>query len=153
MPFSSLGLNRLLMQSIRELKYAAPTPVQAEAIPVVMAGRDVIATAQTGTGKTAAFLLPILHGILARPRGSASAVIISPTRELAQQIAEVCHSLAKHAKVRLALLVGGMPMPPQERSLRMGSDIIVATPGRFLDHVRRCRRSWRSFVEVKGDTG
>ncbi len=137
MPFSSLGLNRLLLQSVRELKYAAPTPVQAEAIPAVMAGRDVIATAQTGTGKTAAFLLPILHGILARPRAGAGAVIISPTRELAQQIAEVCQTLAKHAQIKLGLLVGGMPMQPQERALRTGSDIIVATPGRFLDHMQR----------------
>src|SRR2546421_9380299 len=110
MPFDSLGLHRLLRQSIRELRYAAPTPVQAAAIPVIMAGRDVIATAQTGTGKTAAFLLPIVHGLLGRPRGPAGAVVITPTRELAQQIGDVCQSLARRSPIRLGLLVGGMPV-------------------------------------------
>jgi ATP-dependent RNA helicase RhlE len=137
MLFDSLGLHRLLQQSIRDLRYAAPTPVQAATIPVIMAGRDVIATAQTGTGKTAAFLLPILHDFLSRPGGPTGAVVITPTRELAQQIGEVCLSLARRSPIRLGLLVGGMPVPPQERVLRTGVDIVVATPGRFLDHARR----------------
>src|SRR4051794_4710084 len=118
MPFDSLGLHRLLRQGIRELHYAAPTPVQAAAIPAILAGRDLIATAQTGTGKTAAFLLPILHRLLSQPRGPAGAVVITPTRELALQIGEVCKGLPRHAPIRQGMLVGGMPMPPQERALR-----------------------------------
>src|SRR5204863_938983 len=117
--------------------YTEPTPIQSEAIPPALQGRDLIATAQTGTGKTAAFLLPILHQLLNRPRGSSQALIVTPTRELAQQIDNVCMGLAYHTPLRVALLVGGMPMGRQEKALRGGAELIVATPGRLLDHMRQ----------------
>ena len=114
MPFKSLGLHPLLVRATTELGYTEPTPVQAGAIPPALAGRDVIATAQTGTGKTAAFLLPLLHRLLDLPRGVTRALILSPTRELAEQISEVCRGLARHTKVQSTLVVGGRPMGPQE---------------------------------------
>src|SRR5438132_1189951 len=137
MPFKALGLHPVLVQATREMRYAEPTPIQAEAIPAVLAGRDVIATAQTGTGKTAAFLLPILHRLLALSRGTTRALIVTPTRELAQQIDDVCLGLAYHTPLRVGLIVGGMPMGPQERALRAGVELVVATPGRLLDHMRQ----------------
>lgn len=137
MPFKSLGLHPLLLRAVAELGYAEPTPVQAGAIPPALAGRDVIATAQTGTGKTAAFLLPVLHRLLDLPRGETRALVLSPTRELAEQISEVCRGLARHARVQSTLVVGGRPMGPQEKALRAGADVVVATPGRLLDHLQR----------------
>jgi ATP-dependent RNA helicase RhlE len=137
MPFKAMGLHPHLLQAIRDMRYVEPTPIQAEAIPAILAGRDVIATAQTGTGKTAAFLLPILNRLLDLPRGQTHALIITPTRELAQQIDEVCQGMAYHVPVRLGLLVGGTAMRPQERVLQAGADILVATPGRLLDHMRQ----------------
>jgi ATP-dependent RNA helicase RhlE len=137
MPFKSLGLHPSLVRATQDLEYKEPTPVQAGAIPPALAGRDVIATAQTGTGKTAAFLLPVLHRFIDLPRGVTRCLILSPTRELAEQIGDVCRGLARHTRVQSALVVGGRPIGPQERALRAGVDIIVATPGRLLDHLRR----------------
>jgi ATP-dependent RNA helicase RhlE len=137
MPFKSLGLHPSLVRATEDLKYEEPTPVQAGAIPPAIAGRDVIATAQTGTGKTAAFLLPVLHRLIDLPRGYTKAVILSPTRELAEQIGDVARELARHTKVQSTLVVGGRPMGPQERALRAGVDVVVATPGRLLDHLQR----------------
>ena len=137
MPFKSLGLHPLLVRATAELGYTEPTPVQAGAIPPALTGRDVIATAQTGTGKTAAFLLPVLHRLIDLPRGGTRALVLSPTRELAEQISDVCRGLAKHTKLQSALVVGGRPMGPQERALRAGVDVIVATPGRLLDHLKQ----------------
>jgi ATP-dependent RNA helicase RhlE len=137
MPFKALGLHPHLLQAIRDMRYTEPTPIQAEAIPAILAGRDVIATAQTGTGKTAAFLLPILHRLIDRPRGQTHVLIVTPTRELAQQIDDVCLGLAYHVPVRVGLIVGGAAMRPQERMLQAGADIIVATPGRLLDHMQQ----------------
>src|SRR5438309_1882810 len=137
MPFKALGLHSQLVQAIHDMRYREPTPIQAEAIPVILAGRDVIATAQTGTGKTAAFLLPILHHLLSLARGTTQALIITPTRELAQQIDDVCLGLAYHTPLRVGLLVGGSPMGPQEKALRAGVEVVIATPGRLLDHMRQ----------------
>src|SRR3954463_48557 len=136
MPFKALGLNPLLVRATREMGYPQPPPVQAQAIPAVLAGRDLIATAQTGTGKTAAFLLPIMHRLLELPRGTTHALVITPTRELAQQIDDVCLGLAYHTDLRLGLLVGGAAMGAQEKALRAGVEVVVATPGRLLDHMR-----------------
>jgi ATP-dependent RNA helicase RhlE len=136
MPFKALGLHHLLVQAVREMRYSEPTPIQLEAIPVILKGSDLIATAQTGTGKTAAFLLPILHQLLDLPRGVTRALVITPTRELAQQIDEVCLGLAYHTNLRVGILVGGTAMGPQEKALRAGVEIVVATPGRLLDHMR-----------------
>jgi ATP-dependent RNA helicase RhlE len=136
MPFKALGLHPSLVQATRDMHYAEPTPVQAQAIPAVLAGRDLIATAQTGTGKTAAFLLPVLHRLLALPRGTTRALVVTPTRELAQQIDDVCLGLAYHTPLRVGLLVGGTGMARQEKALRAGAELLVATPGRLLDHMR-----------------
>src|SRR3954471_8102223 len=137
MPFQALGLHASLVRAAKDLGYADPTPVQAGAIPPALAGRDVLATAQTGTGKTAAYLLPLLHRLLAAPRGSTRALILSPTRELAEQIEAAARDLARHTAVRPALVVGGRPIGPQERALRAGPDVVVATPGRLLDLLQR----------------
>jgi ATP-dependent RNA helicase RhlE len=135
MPFKKLGLNPHLVAATRRLQYTEPTPIQAEAIPAILAGRDLIATAQTGTGKTAAFLLPILHRLQARP-GGAPCLILSPTRELAQQIETVCRDLVQKSSIRTGLIVGGASMERQLRLLHHGFDILVATTGRLIDHLR-----------------
>jgi ATP-dependent RNA helicase RhlE len=137
MPFNALGLHPSLARAVRDLGYADPTPVQAGAIPPALAGRDVLATAQTGTGKTAAFLLPLLHRLLAAPRGSTRVLVLSPTRELAEQIEASARDLARHTAVRSALVVGGYAIGPQEKALRAGPDVVVATPGRLLDLLQR----------------
>jgi len=137
MPFKNLGLHPLLVRTTGELGYKEPTPVQAGAIPPALTGQDVLATAQTGTGKTAAFLLPILHRLIGQPTGAIRVIIVSPTRELAEQIEEACRGFAKHTQVRSALVVGGRPMGSQERALRAGTEIVVATPGRLLDHMQQ----------------
>ncbi|MGL6094349.1 MAG: DEAD/DEAH box helicase, partial [Fimbriiglobus sp.] len=135
MPFKLLGLHPSLVRAVKDLGYVEPSPVQAGAIPPALAGRDVLATAQTGTGKTAGFLLPILHRLIPLARGTPRAVVVSPTRELAGQIEDSCRGLAQHTPIRSALLVGGRPIGPQEKALRAGPDVIVATPGRLLDHM------------------
>ena len=137
MPFKALGLHPSLVQATREMRYVEPTSIQADAIPAILAGRDLIATAQTGTGKTAAFLLPILHQLIHLPRGTTRALVITPTRELAQQIDEFCLGLAYHTPIRVGLLVGGAAMGPQEKALRAGVELVIATPGRLLDHMRQ----------------
>jgi ATP-dependent RNA helicase RhlE len=101
MPFKMLGLAPPLVRATREMGYTEPTPIQAKAIPAVLAGRDLVATAQTGTGKTAAFLLPVLHRLLELPPGTTQALVVTPTRELAQQIDDVCTALAYHMTLRV----------------------------------------------------
>lgn len=136
MPFHQFGLPSSLVQNVLALGYEAPTPIQIQAIPAVRSGRDLVATAQTGTGKTAAFLLPVLDQLLARPRGSAGALVLTPTRELAQQIDGVCRGLAAGTGLRGVLVVGGAPAHPQIRGVRAGADLVIATPGRLLAHLR-----------------
>jgi ATP-dependent RNA helicase RhlE len=146
MPFQQFGFPPALHANLRALGYTTPTPIQAQAIPAVASGKDVVGTAQTGTGKTAAFLLPILHQLLAAPRGPAAALVLSPTRELAQQI-EICfRKLAHGTGLRSALVVGGVAEYPQERALAGKLDVVVATPGRLLAHLRGGR------VHLKGVT-
>ena len=142
MPFQQLGLSPFLARNAQNLNYKTPTPIQAQAIPVVLSGRDLVATAQTGTGKTAAFLLPVMHGLIERPRGSTGALVLTPTRELAQQIETVFRGLAAGTPLKSALVIGGVPSIMQERALRAGVDIVVATPGRLLDLMDR--GSWRT---------
>jgi ATP-dependent RNA helicase RhlE len=137
MPFKALGLHASLVRATREVGYVEPTPIQEKAIPAVLTGRDLIATAQTGTGKTGAFLLPILHQLLDLPRGTTRALVITPTRELAQQIDDVFLGLAYHTPLRTGLLLGGTPMGPQQKALRAGVDVLIATPGRLLDHMQQ----------------
>ena len=136
MPFSSLGLHADLLRGIRELGFTRPTPIQEEAIPPAMGGKDVLACAMTGSGKTAAFLLPIIHRLREKPRGTTRALILTPTRELAAQIDQHLGELAMHTPVTGAAVFGGVGMGPQEHAFRSGVDVIVATPGRLLDHFR-----------------
>jgi ATP-dependent RNA helicase RhlE len=136
MPFSALGLHPDLLKGIHELGFTRPTPIQAEAIAPALQGRDLIACAQTGSGKTAAFLLPIVHRLIGRPRRVTRALILTPTRELAAQILEDCNAIAVHTPVTAASVFGGVGMGPQEHAFRAGVDVIVATPGRLLDHAR-----------------
>jgi ATP-dependent RNA helicase RhlE len=132
MPFQKLGLPSPLVRNVLNLGYVNPTPIQARAIPAVLSGCDLIATAQTGTGKTAAFLLPILRRLLERPRGTTGALILTPTRELAEQTHGVFRALAAGTPLRGVLVTGGVPPGPQERAVRSGVDLVVATPGRLL---------------------
>ena len=136
MPFGSFKLHPDLLKGVKELGFVRPTPIQSDAIPPAMAGRDVLACAMTGSGKTAAFLLPILHRLLTRPRGTTRALIVTPTRELAAQILQELEELAVHTPITAAAIFGGVGMGPQEHALRSGVDVLVATPGRLLDHLR-----------------
>ncbi len=136
MPFSTLKLHPSLQRGIKELGFTRPTPIQVEAIPPALAGRDVLACAMTGSGKTAAFILPILHKLIERPRGTTRALVLTPTRELAAQILEDLNDLAVHTPISGAAVFGGVGMNPQEHAFRSGVDVLVATPGRLLDHFR-----------------
>ena len=136
MSFTSFDFHPHLLRALDELSFATPTPIQKEAIPAVMAGRDVLASAVTGSGKTAAFLLPILHHAIGRPHGTTRALVLAPTRELAAQIDDHRRQLARHAAVDGAAIFGGVGMEPQEHAFRRGADVLVATPGRLLDHLR-----------------
>jgi ATP-dependent RNA helicase RhlE len=136
MSFSQFALHQALLRGVADLGFEAPTPIQRAAIPAALAGRDVLACAMTGSGKTAAFMLPILHRLLGGPRGATRALILTPTRELAAQIEEHTRALGRHVGVRIASVIGGVAPGPQEQALRRGVDIVVATPGRLLDHLR-----------------
>src|SRR6202521_890930 len=140
MPFTQLKLHPDLLKGIKDLGFVRPTPIQADAIPPALEGRDLLACAMTGSGKTAAFLLPILNGLLQKPRGQqrmTRALILTPTRELAAQILEDLNDLAVHTPITGASVYGGVGMGPQEHAFRSGVDIIVGTPGRLLDHFRQ----------------
>jgi ATP-dependent RNA helicase RhlE len=144
MPFGSFGLNPDLLHALRDLAFTRPTPIQAQAIPPAMAGSDLLACAATGSGKTAAFLLPILHHLLAHPRPGAGlhlagprALILTPTRELAAQIHQHFVDLAAHTSLTGAPIFGGVGMGAQEHAFRTGVELLIATPGRLLDHLRR----------------
>ncbi|HET6638883.1 MAG TPA: DEAD/DEAH box helicase [Gemmatimonadota bacterium] len=132
--FESLGLRPELMRAIEELGFERPTPVQIEAIPPALEGRDILACAMTGSGKTAAFVLPILQRLLDDPRRGTRALVLTPTRELAAQVADHLAELAAHADVRVATVFGGVGAAPQEAAFRKGVEVIVGTPGRLLDH-------------------
>ncbi|MBA2707710.1 MAG: DEAD/DEAH box helicase [Gemmatimonadaceae bacterium] len=136
MAFTTFKLDRNLLKGLKELGFVRPTPIQADAIPPAMDGRDVLACASTGSGKTAAFLLPILNGLIERPRGTTRALVLTPTRELAAQIVEQLNGLAIHTPVTAWAIIGGVGMGPQEHAFRSGMDVLVATPGRLLDHMR-----------------
>ena len=134
MSFAELGLHADLVKVTQRLGFEHPTPIQRLAIPPLMQGRDVLATAVTGSGKTAAFLLPILHDLMGKRRGTTRALVVAPTRELAAQIAEHVRDLAGHTGLTGAAVYGGVAMGPQEHAFRKGVDVLIATPGRLLDH-------------------
>ena len=138
--FNSLGLSKPILQALAHEGYTTPTPIQAQAIPLVLQGRDLLGIAQTGTGKTAAFALPILQRLAENrrpaPRRGCRALILSPTRELATQIADSFKAYGKHMGLSVAIVFGGVKYGPQVRALAGGVDVLVATPGRLIDHIQ-----------------
>ena len=139
MPFADLGLSNELLQAVGEAGYSEPTPIQAQAIPSVLMMRDIIGIAQTGTGKTASFVLPMID-ILAQGRSRARmprSLILEPTRELAAQVAENFEKYGKYHKLSMALLIGGVSMGDQIKALEKGVDVLIATPGRLMDLFER----------------
>ena len=134
--FESLGLSATVLHAVRDAGYTVPTPIQAKAIPLILKGRDIIGLAQTGTGKTAAFTLPIVDRLIGGPRRT-RVLILTPTRELCMQVEESVRKYARHAELDVAPVFGGVPLEPQQKKLRAGVDVVVATPGRMIDHLDR----------------
>jgi len=140
--FDQLSLHPNLLKSVNELGFTEPSDIQTQAIPHILAGKDVMASAPTGTGKTAAFVLPALHNLsqTEAPEGHGPRVLVlTPTRELAKQVSDNIYSLTKHLRMRSTTIVGGMPYPPQIKMLRQPLDFLVATPGRLIDHMNSGR--------------
>ena len=142
LPYSQLPLAEPLLRAVADMGYTHTTPIQAQAIPVVLAGQDVMGAAQTGTGKTAAFSLPLLQRMLKHENASVSparhpvrALVLLPTRELADQVAQQVKQYAKYTQLRSAVVFGGIDMKPQTAELKAGVEVLVATPGRLLDHI------------------
>jgi len=139
--FTELGLNADLLKALAAEGYTVPTPIQSQAIPSVLAGKDLLGIAQTGTGKTAAFALPILHRLAANrrpaPRNHARVLVLSPTRELAAQIADSFKTYGRHTGLTVAVMYGGVAHRPQTTAMGRGVDVLVATPGRLLDHIEQ----------------
>ncbi|MCA3727505.1 MAG: DEAD/DEAH box helicase, partial [Phenylobacterium sp.] len=137
--FTDLGLDRGLLKALSDEGYTRPTPIQAQAIPPVLEGRDILGIAQTGTGKTAAFALPILHRLAAdrrpTPRRGCRVLVLSPTRELATQIGESFKTYGRHLGVSVTVIFGGVKYGGQMRAMAPGVDVLVATPGRLIDHL------------------
>ena len=136
MPFAALGLVPELVRAVAEEGYEQPTPIQQETIPLALEGRDLIGSAQTGTGKTAAFMLPILQRLAKHGTGTRALVLV-PTRELAEQVATSARAYGRHLPLAAVAVYGGVGMEPQTKALTRGVDIVVATPGRLLDHMER----------------
>lgn len=137
MSFTEFNLHPALLRAIADQGFTAPTPIQSSALPPALAGRDVLACAMTGSGKTAAFVLPLLQRLGATPnRGATRALILTPTRELASQVEDHLRALGRHTRVRSTTVMGGVSPQPQKRALQTGVDVVVATPGRLLDHLR-----------------
>lgn len=138
MSFSSLNLVAPLLQTLTQLGYHQPTPIQQQAIPLILQGQDILASAQTGTGKTAAFALPIIQQLLKQPAAKAPrALILVPTRELARQVQENMEAFTQHTALRSVVVYGGACLATQSRELKTGADILIATPGRLLDYLRQ----------------
>jgi ATP-dependent RNA helicase RhlE len=155
LPFATLGLDPVLAKAIVHSGYTTMTPIQAKAIPVVLAGRDVMGAAQTGTGKTAAFSLPLLQKMLPHESASVSparhpvrALVLAPTRELADQVANNIEAYAQFSKLRVACVFGGIDMKPQALELKAGVEVLIATPGRLLDHIeaKNCHLNQVEYV-------
>jgi ATP-dependent RNA helicase RhlE len=136
MPFSNFGLHPDLLRGVKEMGFTRPTPIQQDSMPPALEGKDVLACAMTGSGKTAAFILPILNRLMGKKRGVTRALVLTPTRELAAQIDEHTREMAVHTPLSSAAVFGGVGMGPQEHAFRTGVDVLIATPGRLLDHFR-----------------
>ncbi|OGS50956.1 MAG: hypothetical protein A3K65_03860 [Euryarchaeota archaeon RBG_16_68_12] len=143
--FEAMGLDPALLRAVRALGYVSPTPIQKQAIPAVLAGHDLIGTAQTGSGKTAAYFLPTLHRLLAQTPGKTRVLVLAPTRELAAQIETALHDLGRGTRVRGKAVYGGVGMEPQTTALRHGVEVVIATPGRLLDHMERGNTDFRAL--------
>ncbi len=150
--FVELGLAPELLDAVRDAGYTHPTPIQQDAIPLALRGRDLIGLAQTGTGKTAAFTLPILQRLMGGPRRP-RALILTPTRELAIQVEESFQKYGKYTSLKVLVVYGGVPLDPQERALRRGVDVVVATPGRLLDHLERQNVTFEDLEVLVLDEG
>jgi ATP-dependent RNA helicase RhlE len=141
MSFETLGLSPVLLRALSEIGYATPTPIQSEAIPLALAGHDLLGGAQTGTGKTAAFVLPMLQKMMDTAQAGGPrrirTLVLTPTRELAVQVHDSIRTYGKHAKIASTVIYGGAGMQPQIEAMRRGVDILVATPGRLIDHIER----------------
>jgi ATP-dependent RNA helicase RhlE len=137
MSFDSFDLHPQITAGVKALGYSTPTPIQRRAIPAILQGQDVLGLAQTGTGKTAAFVLPILQRLVKGPRGGIQALVIAPTRELSDQIHSTFETLGRRTGLRSLPIYGGVPLAPQIRKLRSGVEIVVACPGRLLDHIHQ----------------
>jgi ATP-dependent RNA helicase RhlE len=144
--FEQLKLHPSLIQGVHDQGYLTPTPIQAQAIPAAFQGRDLIACAPTGTGKTAAFLLPTLHHLLTGPARQTRALVLTPTRELALQVQDQISHLMRHTSLNGIAVYGGVPLEPQRQALHAGVTIVVATPGRLLDHIGR---GWLDLSRVE----
>jgi len=131
--FDQFGLDRQIVAGVKAMGYTTPTPIQQQAIPVVLEGRDVLGIAQTGTGKTAAFMLPILQRLMKGPRGTVRALVLAPTRELADQTYDVTRLLGQHTRTRAVTVYGGVSKLRQVEALRQGAEVVIACPGRLLD--------------------
>ena len=142
MSFETFNFHPSVMAGVRALGYSVPTPIQSQAIPLIMRGRDVIGLAQTGTGKTATFVLPILERLRADPQGCVRALIISPTRELAEQTCKVSNNLGSRTGLQSIAIYGGVSMERQTHGLRSGAEIVAACPGRLLDHL------WKGTISL-----
>lgn len=150
MSFESLGLDPKLLKSVEELGFTEPSDIQVQAIPMIINGQDIMASAPTGTGKTAAFVLPALQNLsqsTIKPGHGPRVLVLTPTRELAKQVSDNIYSLTKYMRMRSTTIVGGMPYPPQMKMLRQSLDFLVATPGRLIDHMDAGRVDF-SRVEI-----
>ncbi len=154
MPFTSLGLGAKITTALTDQGYVEPTPIQAKAIPVILEGCDIIGVAQTGTGKTAAFVLPLLERLSASPsQKHMRALVVAPTRELVAQIEENIHAYGRHLQLRYTTIFGGVGEGPQIQALRRGVDIAVATPGRLLDLMQQRHVSFANLQVLVLDEG
>ncbi|KCV68094.1 adenosinetriphosphatase [Fonticula alba] len=145
-----MNLSRPILRAINALGFSKPTPIQSRAIPVALAGRDICASAVTGSGKTAAFMIPVLERLLFRARGVAACrvLVLTPTRELAVQCHSVASKLASFTDIQISLLVGGLSTRQQEAELRKRPDVLIATPGRLIDHIQNSQSFDLSSIEV-----
>ncbi|CAG5134459.1 unnamed protein product, partial [Candidula unifasciata] len=148
--FQDMNLSRPLLKGLSSMNFVKPTPIQAACIPIALLGRDICACAVTGSGKTVAFMLPILERLLYRPKATATTrvLVLVPTRELAVQVHTVARQLAQHASVDICLAAGGLDIKSQEAMLRMAPDIVIATPGRLIDHLRNSANFTLSNIEI-----
>ena len=146
MTFDELGLSAPILEAVKDCGYEAPTPIQEQAIPIVLEGKDVIGASQTGTGKSAAFALPLLTRIEAN--GLPQVLVLEPTRELADQLAESFRTYAKHTNIKVALLYGGVGYGKQTDELKAGAEVIVATPGRLVDHFYRGNMKFKTVKHL-----